>query len=155
MKKKNYTFWLVLIYLIMAVVCAVLIITSRQNLTSIIINVAMFLIVAIIFGFAISKFSIGWRIQKALSAATAKIRADARSDRRYLWDQYKKEAGGGLFPDNILTPQYQKFLAEMQESVPVFTVHGYRDRSGAAYDCDDDDPDEKAFQLIQPEGLFA
>ena len=130
MKKKNYTFWLVLIYLIMAVVCAVLIITSRQNLTSIIINVAMFLIVAIIFGFAISKFSIGWRIQKALSAATAKIRADARSDRRYLWDQYKKEAGGGLFPDNILTPQYQKFLAEMKR------LEQFRN---ADYKCDIED----------------
>ncbi|MBQ9032146.1 MAG: MotA/TolQ/ExbB proton channel family protein [Parasporobacterium sp.] len=114
MRKKNYTFWLVIIYLIMAAVCAALIVLSKQSLTSIIINVAMFLIVAIIFGFAINKFSIGWRLQKALSAATAKIREDARSDRRYLWDQYKKESGGGLFRDDILTPRYQKFLAEMK-----------------------------------------
>ena len=86
MKKKNYNFWLVITYLIMAVVCAVLIVVSRQSLTSIIINIVMFLLVAIIFGFAITKFTIGWNIQKALSAATAKIRSDARSDRRYLWD---------------------------------------------------------------------
>ncbi len=114
MKKKNYNFWLVITYLIMAVVCAVLIVVSRQSLTSILINIVMFLLVAIIFGFAITKFTIGWNIQKALSAATAKIRSDARSDRRYLWDQYKKESSGGLFQDDILTPQYKKFLAEMK-----------------------------------------
>lgn len=130
MRKKNYNFWLVIIYLIMAAVCAVLIVTSNQDLTSIIINVAMFLIVAIIFGFAISKFSIGYSLQKALSQATSKIKEDARADRRYLWDQYKKEPGGGLFQNDILTPQYQKFLAEMKR------LEKFRN---ADYKCDIED----------------
>ena len=114
MRKKNYTFWLVLIYIIMAAVCAALIIFFKQSLTSIIINLAMFVIVAILYGFAINKFSIGWRLQKALYAASAKIRNDARNDRRYLWDQYKKDPSGGLFQDDILTNQYQKFVTEMK-----------------------------------------
>lgn len=114
MRKKNYTFWLILIYIILAAVCAGLIIIYKESLTSIVINVAMFLIVAIIFAFAINKLSVGWRLQKALYAATARIKNDARSDRRYLWDQYKKDPAGVLFQDCILTRQYQKFVTEMR-----------------------------------------
>ena len=114
MRKKNYTFWLVLIYIIMAAVCAALIILYKQSLTSIVINIAMFVIVAIVFAFAINKLSVGWRLQKALYAATARIKNDARADRRYLWDQYKKDPSGVLFQDDILTRQYQKFLTEMR-----------------------------------------
>lgn len=114
MRKKNYTFWLVITYIIMAAVCAGLIILFNQSLTSIVINVAMFVIVGIIFLYAIHRFSIAWKLQKALYAATAKIKEDAHSDTRYLWDRYKKDMGGGLFPDNILTKQYQKFTNEMK-----------------------------------------
>ena len=112
MKKKNYTFWLILTYILMAAVCAALILLFKQNMTSIIINAAMFLIVLILFVFAIRKFSLAWKMQKALYAATEKIRNDAKADSRYLWNQYKKDADV-LFPDNVLTRQYQKFTAEM------------------------------------------
>jgi len=113
MRKKNYTFWLVIIYILMAAVCAALLIFSRHDLTSIVINVAMFVIVGIIFIFSANRFSVGYRMQKALYSAACKIRDDAKADSRYLWERYKKEPGGGLFPDNILTRQYQKFTAEM------------------------------------------
>lgn len=114
MRKRNYTYWLILVYIVMAAVCAALIIFYKQSVTSIGINIAMFVIVAIIYGFAIKKFQMGWRFQKALYAATARIKNDARADRRYLWDQYKKDPSGVLFQDDILTRQYQKFLAEMR-----------------------------------------
>ena len=113
MRKKNYTFWLVLTYLFMAAVCAALIVFFNQSVTSIIINVTMFVIVGIIFLFAIHRFNIAWKLQKALYNATAKIKEDARADTRYLWIKYKKEGPNGLFPDNILSKQYQKFYAEM------------------------------------------
>ena len=74
MRKKNYTFWLVLIYIIMAAVCAALILFTKMDTVSIVINIAMFFFVGIIFIFSIQKFSIGWRMQKALYAATKKIR---------------------------------------------------------------------------------
>ena len=114
MRKKNYTFWLIFTYIVMAAVCAALIIFYKQSLTSIIINITMFVIVAIVYGFAIHKFQIGWQFQKALYASTARIKNDARADRRYLWDQYKKDPSGVLFQDDILSRQYQKFLAEMR-----------------------------------------
>ncbi len=114
MRKRNYTFWLVFIYIIMAAVCVALILFYKQSLTSIIINIAMFVIVGIIYGFAISKFQMGWRFQKALYAATSRIKNDARADRRYLWDQYKKDPSGVLFQEDILSRQYQKFMAEMR-----------------------------------------
>ena len=114
MRKKNYTFWLVLTYIAMAVVCAALILFFKQDLTSIVINVAMFVIVAIIFLFAIRKFTIAWKMQKALSRAISMIKEDAQTDSRYLWNQYKDQGENALFPNNILTNQYKKFVTEMQ-----------------------------------------
>ena len=114
MRKKNYTFWLVFTYIIMAAVCVALIMFYKQSLASIIINIAMFVIAGILYGFAIQKFNVGWRFQKALYGATSKIKSDARADRRYLWDQYKKDPSGILFQDDVMTRQYQKFLAEMR-----------------------------------------
>lgn len=113
MRKKNYTFWLLLTYVVLALICAGLIILFHQSLTSIIINIAMFMFVAMIFAFAIGKFNMAGKFQKALSSAIYKIKEDAKSDSRYLWKQYKKDKDGGLFPDNILSRQYQKFTAEM------------------------------------------
>ena len=113
MRKKNYTFWLVIVYIVMAAVCAALLIFSRHDLTSIVINTVMFVIVGIIFIFSANRFSIGWKMQKALYSASARIREDARADSRYLWDRYKNEPGAVLFPDNILTRQYQKYTQEM------------------------------------------
>ena len=127
MRKKNYTFWLAIVYVVMAAVCAALIIFSRHDITSIIVSVAMFVIVGIIFLFASHKFSIGYRMQKALQAASSKIKDDARADSRYLWDKYKNDPAGGLFPDNILTRQYQKYTQEM------LRLEKYRN---ADYKCD-------------------
>lgn len=113
MRKKSYTIWLILTYIVLAIVCAGLILLFGQNYTSIVINVVMFVIVAIIFAFAIRRFGMAWQFQKALASATAKIKDDAKADARYLWKQYKKDKDGGLFPDNILSRQYQKYTAEM------------------------------------------
>ena len=114
MKKKNYTIWLVITYVVMAAVCATLIIMSKQDLTSIIINIAMFVVVAVIFGYAISKFKIASKLQEAFYEATKKIKEDAKSDNKYLWENYKKEKGNGIFTNDVLTSQYQKFVTEMK-----------------------------------------
>ena len=113
MRKKNYTFWLAIVYIAMAALCAGLMIFSNRDIVTLVINIAMFVIVGIIFIFSARKFSIGWQLQKALYSASAKIKNDAKADSRYLWDKYKKEPGGGLFQDNILTKQYQKYVTEM------------------------------------------
>ena len=112
MRKKNYTFWLILTYIVMAALCAALIIFFKQSISSIIINVAMFVVVGIIYTFAVHKFTDAWKFQKALFNATKKIKEDSKSDTRYLWETYKNNEKA-LFDGSILGGQYQKFAAEM------------------------------------------
>ena len=130
MKRRNYSFWLILTYVVMAALCAALIIFMKEDMTSIIVNVAMFVIVLIIFIFAISKFALADRIQKELKKAAEKIREDASLDDKYLWDQYKDGGEASIFSKGILAEPFRKYVSEMNRMAQF---------DNAGYSCDIED----------------
>lgn len=124
---------LIAAYIVMLVLCVVFNFTSDQEIDvfSIGINVVMFLIVGIIFVWAIrdslDKIS---KISSDLAIAAMKIKSDADDGNGYLWDQYKNNDATALFKQDDLVNTYNDYLKE---------VRRLEDASSSGYRCSIED----------------
>ena len=132
-KKKWYDWLLALTYVAMVGVCILLTVFSAESLrlSSILVNGAMFIIVAVIF-IACDRncFQPVDEIVDELNEVTAKIRKDAMNSHDFLWNQYQ-QSKSPLFKQEILTEQYHDFLMEMAR---IERAKGGADQ--AYYKCD-------------------
>ncbi len=119
---------LVFVYIVMAIICILLNVYSNQGYDSgsIIINIAMFIVVGLIFAWAITKpLRKTHRLSMELKEATEKIKREYSSTNNLLWEQYKTDDSSGLFKEGELSKTYQEYLAEMKRLEDVSTS-GYR-----------------------------
>ena len=113
--RKWYEWLLTLVYLAMIVVCIWLTMFSRQSqsVTNIAVNVAMFIIVGIIFLTCEKNSFIPLNsIIADLDKATARIRKDAMNSHQFLWEQYRRNRVE-LFTNKTLKEQYQDYQYEL------------------------------------------
>ena len=112
----------------MLVLCIYLNTSTNQinDKAGIAINIAMFVIVFLIFGYAIVVcFNRVDRISQELEAATDKIKKDYATDNRLLWDKYKQDDESGLFHGSQLYNAYREYIDEMNR-LEVLSPTGYR-----------------------------
>lgn len=119
---------LIAVYVVMIIICIVLNVTSNQGYDtgSIIINIAMFIIVGLIFVWAVTKpLKKTSRLSRELKAATEKIKQDFTNSNSLLWEQYKKDESSGLFKEGELSAIFHEYLYEMKRLEAASSV-GYR-----------------------------
>lgn len=128
MRSRLIGIWLIITYIVMFIVC--LIFSSRQNASGIIINFAMFIIVAVLFIYSIVNIFRVERIASELSKATKRIKEDFEkngekklSDNSLGYYQY-------TFSNPILAKYYYEYT---EESIRLKNTS-----SGAVY-CDIED----------------
>lgn len=131
--RKWYDWLLALTYVAMVVVCILLTVLSADSLklSSILVNGAMFVIVAVIF-IACDRncFQPVDEMVAELTEVTAKIRKDAMNSHEFLWNQYQ-QSKSPLFKQEILAEQYHDFLMELNR---IERAKGSADH--AYYKCD-------------------
>ncbi len=113
--KKWYEWMLTAVYFAMVVVCVLLNLMpgQREGLSNIIVNVAMFVIVGIIFlNCDINCFAPLDAMIDDLNAAAARIRRDALNARDYLWKQYEQNKVE-LFTNDRLRQAYDDYRFEL------------------------------------------
>ena len=119
---------LIAVYVVMIIICIVLNVTSNQGYDtgSIIINITMFIIVGLIFVWAVTKpLKKTRRLSRELKAATEKIKQDFTNSNSLLWEQYKKDESSGLFKEGELSAIFHEYLYEMKRLEAASSV-GYR-----------------------------
>lgn len=111
--KKNYIHLLDIVYGLAVIVCLYLTFTSESlDITSIMINGALFIIVFWIFFKAKKAMKNIVDITRDLKNATQKIKNDFEQEQKYLWEKYNGENGGALFQNNYLVGSYKKYTFE-------------------------------------------
>ena len=107
---------IIVAYIAMLILCIFLNSSGAQeDEYSLIINIVMFAIVGMVFGWAVIKpFRSIKELSKELKEAAVKIRNDHESEIGYLWDKYKDDDESGLFKQGIITETYHDYLAEMK-----------------------------------------
>ncbi len=117
---KGYEILIIITYIAMAAVCVYLNFFSTGqggDLTNLIVNVAMFIIVGVIF--IVSMFGSLWptaRIAADLRKVTERIDDDAKHSHKFLWEKYRDEKEE-LFKDKVLVRQYQDYMYELERIV--------------------------------------
>ena len=130
--KRWYEFLLLLVFIAMVALCVALNLTAgqKESIPNIIVNGAMFVIVAIIFiNCWAGSFKPMAEIIADLDEATEKIRRDARDSHEYLWAPYKNNKIE-LFRSERLREVYRDFL---------FDLDHYSASKKAYYKCDIED----------------
>ena len=113
--RKWYEWMLTVIYIAMAGLCVYLNFTKdhKESLATIIVNIIMFIIVAVIFiSTDFSSFAPMNRIIRDLIGATDKIRRDAMNTHSYLYEPYQSNKVE-LFSDETLREIFQDYLFEL------------------------------------------
>ena len=120
MRKRGYEVLLLITYIAMAGVFVYLnFFTNTQagDLTNIIVNLVMFILVALIL---ISSCIMGLipasRMTADLIQVTDKIEDDARNSHRFLWEKYREDKEE-LFTSNILRKKYQDYRFELERII--------------------------------------
>jgi len=120
MRKRGYEVLLLITYIAMAAVFVYLnFFTASQagDLTNIIVNLVMFILVAVIL---LSSCARGLLPASSMTAdlilVTARIENDARNSHRFLWETYR-ENKEELFTSNILRRQYQDYRFELERII--------------------------------------
>lgn len=133
MRKRGYEIILFITYIAMVAVCVYLnffTITQAGDITNIVVNIAMFAIVALILILSVAKSLLPASSMTAdLIYATDKIENDAKTSHRFLWEKYREDKEE-LFTSKVLRKQYRDYLFELGRIV--------RDDS-AYYKCDIED----------------
>lgn len=113
MKNKKWYEWLLLaVYIAMVALCIVLNVsgTQKEGLANLIVNIGMFVIVAVIFLCCmLGSFRPMGDITEDLDQVTEKIRTDALNTHEYLWKPYSA-VNADLFRNEKLKALYQDFL---------------------------------------------
>ncbi|MBQ9644077.1 MAG: MotA/TolQ/ExbB proton channel family protein [Lachnospiraceae bacterium] len=131
--RKWYDWLLALTFVAMVVVCILLTVFSAESLkiSSILVNGAMFVIVALILVACDRNcFQPVDEMVAELNEVTAKIRKDAMNSHDFLWNQYQ-QAKTPLFKQEVLVEQYHDFLMELGR---IERAKGNADN--AYYKCD-------------------
>lgn len=119
-KKRGYELLIWITYIAMAAVCIYLnffTVSQAGNITNVIVNIAMFVIVAVILFFCTSGSLLPTaHITADLIRVTDKIENDAKHTHRFLWEKYNEEKEE-LFQDRILVRQYQDYQYELERIV--------------------------------------
>lgn len=127
MKKFINEILLMVTYLAMAGVCIILSYNGGRfnDRESLVINVSMFVIVALIFGWAIlGCFRKVNKIEKDLKHAIDSIKFDYERENHYLWGKYK-EKNKSIFSQAVLTKVYRNFNDEIKRLESI-SEEGYR-----------------------------
>lgn len=114
-KRKWYEWILTIVFLAMVALCFYLNFTPehKESITTIAVNVVLFVIVAIIFLSAdIGCFGPMNAMIKDLRAATEKIRSDAMNSHAYLWEPYQS-SNVKLFKNDKLDQLFTDFIFEL------------------------------------------
>ncbi len=119
-RKRGYEILLWITYFAMAAVCIYLnffTVGQAGNITNLIVNVLMFVIVAVIL-FSCSGGSLRpvSRMTADLIRVTEKIENDAKHTHKFLWEKYNEDKEE-LFQDRILARQYQDYQYELERIV--------------------------------------
>ncbi len=120
MRKANrYEYLIWIVYAAMILVCIYLNIfaSGGGGLANIIVNVAMFAIVGVVF-FMCQRDSLRpvTKITADLIRVTQKIRHDAMNEHRFLWEKYREDKDE-LFEDPVLLKQFQDYQYELERIV--------------------------------------
>ena len=120
MRKRGYEILLLITYIAMAGVFVYLnFFTSTQagDLTNIIVNLVMFVLVALILlSSCIKGLFPASRMTADLILVTDKIEDDARNSHRFLWEKYREDKEE-LFTSNILRKKYQDYRFELERII--------------------------------------
>lgn len=120
MRKRGYEVLLVITYIAMAAVFVYLNFftkTQAGDLTNIIVNLVMFILVAMILFSSCARGLLPTsRMTADLILVTTKIENDARNSHRYLWEKYREDKEE-LFTSNILRRQYQDYRFELERII--------------------------------------
>lgn len=112
-KEKRFTkYWLVVIYFAMVGVCVYLNYNDRK-IENIVINGIIFVIVGIIFVFALQWFRSVDNIQNELMKVSERINEEYGNENKFLWDLYNKE-DCCLFEQKDLKSAYASYKSEMR-----------------------------------------
>ena len=120
MRKRGYEVLLLFTYIAMAAVFVYLNFftdTQAGDLTNIIVNLVMFILVAMILISACARGLLPTsRMTADLIMVTMKIENDARNSHRFLWEKYREDKEE-LFTSNILRRQYQDYRFELERII--------------------------------------
>ena len=120
MRKRGYEVLLLITYIAMAAVFVYLnFFTKAQSgdLTNIIVNLVMFVLVAmILFSACVKGLLPTSRMTADLIQVTTRIENDARNSHRFLWEKYREDKEE-LFTSNILRWQYQDYRFELERII--------------------------------------
>ena len=114
-KRVWYEWLLTVVFAAMVLLCVFLNLTPghEESLANIIVNVAMFLIVGLMFLWAdLKSFGPMNSIIRDLNSASEKIKKDAMNTHSYLWEPYQS-GNVELFKDRELQEIFQDFLFEL------------------------------------------
>ena len=120
MRKRGYEVLLLITYIAMAAVFVYLNFftkTQAGDLTNIIVNLVMFVLVAmILFSACVKGLLPASRMTADLIQVTTRIENDARNSHRFLWEKYREDKEE-LFTSNILRRQYQDYRFELERII--------------------------------------
>jgi len=123
--RKWYEWILTLVYIAMVLLCVYLNFTKghEESLATIIVNIVMFIIVAIIFISAdFGSFGPMNSMIKDLKMATAKIKTDALNTHSFLWEPYQS-SNVKLFKNDRLAGLFQDFIFELNREEDAENVY--------------------------------
>lgn len=119
-RAKGYELLILITYIALAAVCIYLNLFSTGqtgDMTNIIVNVLMFVIVGIILLFSVTgSLRPTSRLAGDLREVTDKIENDAKHSHRYLWEKYRDEKEE-LFRDRTLVSRYRDYQYELERIV--------------------------------------
>lgn len=123
--KKLQEKLLIYIYVGMLTLCTYLNISSDNivDIANILVNVGLFVIVGLIFRYALKCFKAVNRIINSLNQASLTIKGDFEKNQILLWDIYKENET--LFDDKILSIRFKEYQHEMKR-LSVLSENGYK-----------------------------
>lgn len=124
-KRKWYEWVLTIVYIAMVLLCAYLNFTPghQESLATIVVNIVMFIIVAVIFLSAdFGSFGPMNSMIKDLKMATAKIKTDALNTHSFLWEPYQT-SNVKLFKNERLATLFQDFIFELNREEDAENVY--------------------------------
>jgi hypothetical protein len=106
--------WLPVVYVAMLMICIFLNITNDSlDTASVMVNAAMFIIVAFIFVFAYRRMSRIDIMGEDFRIAISYIKQDYAKKKGLLWDEYKTDSRYGIFNESHLRNRYIDYVDEM------------------------------------------
>lgn len=116
---------LVFIYIVMILICLFLNCTSENQvqMSDILVNAGLFVIVGIIFGHALKCFKAVNKIVKNLNSVSKQIKDDFEQRGVFLWNAYKDK--DTIFDNELLSDKFKEYQNEMKR-LAVLSENGYR-----------------------------